>query len=197
MAPVNEYRTSREIPLIRLASFCRTLERALAARYAPADLPRLWRLFVSAECPECGIWISGDELHALTQPPCAEVASAKTGRMRLGDCARRGCNAAHYLVHLWNQEGIDWAELLLLADTFPSENAAAGRSGWKGWLPVLGRFKGYVVRGLALLAFVVLSLLARQFYQGGRIPFLREPEEFRVESFQPDPSWPVSRDSSE
>jgi hypothetical protein len=36
-----------------------------------------------------GTRISGKELFALSQPPTAERATAKIGRLRLGDCARK------------------------------------------------------------------------------------------------------------
>jgi hypothetical protein len=65
MVEAQQYRITRPVPLVRIESFCRSLEKVLTRSYQPNDLPRIWRLYVSAECPMCGILICGDELHAL------------------------------------------------------------------------------------------------------------------------------------
>lgn len=192
---VGDYRVTRQIPLVRLERFCRLLQESLAVSYSEPNVSRIWRLYISAECPECRIWISGDELHALALPPCAELASAKIGRMRLGDCARRGCNAWHYSVHFWNQEGIDWQRVLETAEGLASTRAPTPRSA--AWFPWQKLLKQYAPKVGASAGVVLLMLLAWQLYFGGRIPFLREPEKFRMDSVPADPSWPASLGSPE
>jgi hypothetical protein len=191
------YRTVCTVPLVKLEGFCRSLDSALAHGYEPQDVTRHWHLYVSGECPRCGIWIAGDELHALAQPPNAELATVKIGRMRLGYCARAGCESPECSLHFWQQEGIDWSAILILAEDF--ENEAAGpqkapsmdlRAFAKNVAPFAVRFAGAV--GCILMLFV-----ARQLYQGGRIPFFREPENFQLQTVPDDTSWPTPLSYSE
>jgi hypothetical protein len=198
MAQAQSYRITCQVPLLDLVTFCRSLQRTLATAYSPAEFERIWRLYVSAECPACGIQVCGDELRALALRPCAELASAKIGRMRLGDCARLGCGTWHYSVHFWNQENIDWPSLLEAAEELVQERTSPShaplRSGLRGLVSLATRV---VPRSTALLGVLVLLWLARELYLGGRIPFLHEPEKFIIDTSPPNRSWPAPMDGSE
>jgi hypothetical protein len=189
-----------------METFCRSLQDALGRRYPSADVAGIWRRYVSAECPACGIQVYGDELRALALPPSAELASAKVGRMRFGNCARQGCDAWHYCVHLWNQQEIEWPGFDEAAEA-PACDANLSFSPEGSWL----RFGSLQARllvywplafrrcAIAFLPFgLILALwLAREFYLGGRVPYLREPEKFRIETAAPDPTWPAPLDVSD
>jgi len=197
MVETQPYRFTRPVPLVRLELFCCALQQALAAAYASADLERFWRLYVSAECPVCGIQICGDELRSLAFPPSAELASAKIGRMRLGDCARRGCGAWHYSVHLWNPGEIDWASLMAAAATAERAIGTSRNAPGPYWLTLLGSTASYATRVAAILAAVFVLWLARELYLGGRIPYLREPEKFKTDTTPLDNTWPAPMDGTE
>jgi hypothetical protein len=185
------------MPLVGMEAFCRSLERALAVAYGSAELAGIWRLYVSAECPVCGIRVGGNELRALAFAPSAELASAKIGRMRLGFCARQGCEAWHYAMHFWSQEGIDWARMLEAAER--QEVGSSANASERQWFTALRTLtRGHAGR-VAAMASVVLALwLAREFYLGGRIPFLREPEKFSAETTTVDDNtWSAPMDASE
>ena len=147
-----------------------------------ADAGARRELKVTLDVTGCAIQVSGDELYALSQPPSPERATAKIGRMRLGDCARQGCEACYYRLTFQNQPGIDWQtvlseiEMLRQQRPGPVSGPTLHRLPWRGWM-----LSGLALRlGLALMLIAML-LLARQWRQGGRIPFLREPEHFRVD----------------
>lgn len=200
MQETRQYRLTKQVPLVRVKAFCRSLEAALAERYAEADREVVWRRYVSAECPQCGIPVCGEELRALAFPPRAELASAKTGRMRLGDCARRGCNAWHYDVHFWMQEKIDWPAVFEAAEKPAVTEAAPALSVAPGWLLGLQKLAIQYGPRVGMVACLFVGLwLARQLYQGGRIPFFREPERFTIHepAAVPDPAWPKPMDGSD
>jgi hypothetical protein len=165
--------------------------------YGPDDATRRWHLYVSAECAGCGIWISGDELRALARPPQAELATAKIGRMRLGYCARSGCACADYLLRFWQQEGIDWSAILVLAEDFEGEAVRAAKTPRTDWRAFARGLAPYAVRFAGASACILMLLLARQLYQGGRIPFIREPENFQLQTVADDTSWPAPLSYSE
>jgi hypothetical protein len=176
--------TVRQEHLCRLADFCQNLETALrAAGSTPEQCLEVFRTAVFAECVGCGIQVSGEELYALSQPPSAELASAKTGRLRLGDCARNGCEAWYYRVSIAPYQQVDWPKLLAEVDAPENQGRTGGSTArWWGLLwERLVRWRMLPRIGVAFAA-IVLLLLVRHWHQGGRIPLLREPEAFQVDT---------------
>ena len=83
----------------------------------------------------------------------------------------------------------DWAAVLARAENPPEEPGP--RSG--DWLrerikPILPFRPRASWRLWAALGGIALVLLARQIYFGGRIPLLREPENFRVDTVSSEDS---------
>ena len=177
----SEHVLTRQEHLLKLNPFCRALDKALALTGLPQEkLPEAWRAAVAAQCVQCGIEVSGKELFALSKPPSAELASAKIGRLRLGDCARKGCSSYYYRLTFHPYLEINWPEILAQAETIQDEPAdqppgklAYGRRGlWH--MPATRRLGG-------VFLLVLLLLIVRQWYIGGRIPLLREPEKFQAD----------------
>lgn len=154
--------------------------------------PRL-RDAISAQCVQCGIRLTGDELLALAEatedaegtraasrPPAPP--NPKVARLRLGYCARSGCDSCYYRVTFEPRPGLDWTKLLPGAELEVTTTAPAEDP---GHAERQAAFRSSVRRtaGKAALALGVLIVLlvARHWYQGGTIPYLREPEKFDVE----------------
>jgi len=172
----------RQARLEMLEAFCQALDRAFTrAGLAPEKSDEAWRVGVAAECVRCGIRIYGEELHALSRPPAEEYANAKIGRLRLGDCARSGCDSYYYRLTFYPCPEVNWAEILaaIERDTEESAGQKAGEPAHNnGWRLLLHSSATRRV-GVAL-AVVVILLVVRQWYIGGRIPLLREPHKFQV-----------------
>jgi hypothetical protein len=177
----------RQEEIRRLQPLCRALAEAIERRGVPPDQARAaWGADVAATCPRCGIAVSGVELLALSQPPAAETASAKIGRLRLGDCARRGCDSYHCLLTFKAPSEVNWLDLLSEAEGIlheqehPVEGSATpcqvvSQLAQRFWRSPSAR------RVWIVLAAVLFLTLARQWYRGGSIPLIREPEHFRVD----------------
>jgi hypothetical protein len=178
----------RQQELPKLQPLCRALAEALRrGGLGPEKALAVWRADVAAECTRCGIPVSGDELFALSQPPAAEHASAKIGRLRLGDCARSGCDSYHYQLTFSIHGQVDWAALLSQAEALlqEQEHPAGNGAAQHPMGSRLARFlwnSGRSRRLWIALAAVLFLLLLRQWHLGGRIPLLREPEHFRVDT---------------
>ena len=56
---------------------------------------------------------------------------------------------------------------------------------------------GYWTRAAVMLGMILLLWLAREWYLGGRIPFLREPEKFKIETTSSDNTWPAPMQASD
>ncbi len=192
-----ETATVRQEHLCNLARFCQRLDAGLRwAGMTPEQCQATFRRAVSAECTGCGIYISGDELYALSQPPSAELASTKTGRLRLGDCARQGCEAWYYRVNLWPQSQLNWPSLLAQIDLAEEEGQKPAALP-AFWGPACKRLMHSPLLPRIGIAFfvVVVLLVARHWQQGGRIPLLREPEKFQVDVAPEEESERATADS--
>lgn len=191
-----EYNTCVVIRLPDLGSFCSATEKILCEHWETFDTPQVWHICVSGQCRKCGLWISGDELYALAYAPRAEYATAKTGRMRLGFCAREGCDGYDYKVRFWDQEEVDWPALLEEVDRLREREALEAkarkslRMKWRNseW-PENVRYYG--LRAGAVAACLAGLFVARQYYQGGAIPIIREAEQFQLQMLPNDPTWPM------
>ncbi len=176
----------REEHLQKLAPFCRALGEALKqAGLASDQAEAVWRTSVTGECVLCGIRVTGDELSALTRSPDKDP-SEKIERLRLGDCARRGCDSFYYRLTFQTHPPLDWTKVLAQVETIndvPAEEAPDEAT--DATVPERPARSGLVRRLCIAVAIVVVLLLARQWYLGGRIPLVREPEHFKVDPAPP------------
>jgi len=172
----------RQEYLYHIADFCRKLAEALGSRSLSCEqIEEIFRISISAECVSCSIQVSGQELFAISQSPSAERANAKTGRLRLGDCARQGCAGCYYRFSFDPCENFDWQTILVEVDAVGSAHAeepAHNRA--ISWALILQ--SKYFVRAVFGIAILAVFLLGRQWYQGGQIPLLRQAEHFHVDS---------------
>ena len=192
----------RQAEISKLPALCRALVETLTRRgLGPESALAAWRAEVAAICPRCGISVSGAELFALAHPPAAETSSAKIGRLRLGDCARSGCDSYHYQLTFKMHGEFDWMDILSQAEGIlhdqehPAGSNATQRHGVSHLARLLWRSRR-ARRFCIALAAVLLLMLARQWYVGGRIPLLREPEHFRLTPGQRRPTPPRPRMSA-
>lgn len=178
---------ARQEHLQKLGSFCQSLHEALAkAGLSPEQILGVFRTGLEGECVVCGGRVSGEELFALSQPPSADRASAKVGRLRRGDCACKGCNSFYYRLSFCTDRGVDWTQIFSEADAIQrekTERATSRDSTTPPWTVVLMmQVPRYVWVGLG--AFMLLLFL-RHWYIGGSIPLVRAPEQFQVD---PEPA---------
>jgi len=147
----------------------------------PGVLDEYFRTGFCAECIECRIRLTGHELLMLSEDsaPDEKQTSPKVARLRQGYCARGGCDSYFYNLSFQDLPNIDWPKLL-------SESAVTAKLGSQDEIgKSLGLFGAQRHRLLATVAigfaaFILLFIL-RQLYLGGSIPFIREPENFRVD----------------
>jgi len=76
--------------------FCGVGQALAAGGLTKERCCELMRSEVRAECVQCGIHVSGEELFVLSELPGACKSNAKVQRLRLGDCARQGCDSYYY-----------------------------------------------------------------------------------------------------
>lgn len=173
-----------QVTIRELADFCAAVAEGLRHDPNGAAVRPLVEEALSAECVQCGIRLAGTELLKLGEPTTEAAAegagNARVERLRIGYCARNGCESHYYRLTRGARAGLDWGKFASpaqeLAGAAVSEQEKAGaqarRAANKQW---------NLLRIGAALLFLLVVLLVRQIYVGGRIPFIREPEQFRVD----------------
>jgi hypothetical protein len=170
----------REEPVRRLEKIVFALRQATGQCGLPPDKAReALRLTLTAECVDCGMRVTGDELLALSQWPTGRE-SIRIERLRAGYCARETCEFDRYRLRLRKHPELSWTKLLATSQTEEPRAAVevepAARSE-KSKPPFLQRA---AVRVGIVIAIMLLLFALRQLYFGGRIPLIREPEKFKV-----------------
>jgi hypothetical protein len=171
---------TRQEHLFQLPAFCRALDATLSNCGLPSR--QTFHTAVVAVCLNCGLVVSGDELFAVSQPADPERSAPSVGRLRAGECARQGCKGDYYQMFFKSDPRLNWLRVLAKVDARhwpkaepaprPDSPKSAGRPGPCGLLRRIGL--------CALLG--ILLLMIRQWQQGGRSPFLREPKHFHVDT---------------
>jgi hypothetical protein len=139
------------------------------------------RAAISAECVQCGMRLTGEDLWDWLQTDGSTAASPKLTRLQQGYCARRGCDSYYYTLTLKPCARTDWKELVAQAGPMLPFGQAQTVTLTRGPKVKYGMFATSVAIGLALVMFL---LLLRQYYLGSPIPWVREPEDFKVDRFE-------------
>jgi hypothetical protein len=172
---------TRQEHLFQFPAFCQSLDATLSNCGLPSQ--QIFHSAVVAVCLDCGLVVSGDDLFALSQPRDPERSSGRVGRLRAGDCAREGCKGDYYQIFFKSDPRLNWLRVLAKVDArrwpkaeappLPDSPIPGGRR--SGMCGLLRRI------GLCMLLLLAM-LLIRQWLQGGRTAFLREPEHFHVDT---------------
>ena len=175
---------ARREALTRLRVFCSGLIECLQqGGFTAEQVFAIFESSIAAECIQCRIQVSGKELFEVGMPAAeGQQPGPKIARMRLGDCARQGCDSMYCNIAFQPYPRVDWQAVIGRAES--RELAESGVLHVKAARRRLPRvnFTPHGLRRTGLLAgAIVLLIAARQYYYGGRIPLIREPERFRVD----------------
>jgi hypothetical protein len=165
-----------------LAAFYSALATALTENgLSGARLNELFAKSVAAECVQCGTALSGDEMGALAlADPNAELANPKLRRLKLGYCGSAGCNSYFYMVSLNPYPDVDWSQIVAKVEsrTAPLEHEPVAVP--EIALPASPRRKLFLRVAVGVLIILVL-LLIRHVWSGGRIPLLQSAPKYQVD----------------
>jgi hypothetical protein len=175
----------REVNLLKLGCFCQALAEAMGrAGLAAEQVWGVWGAAVTAECTRCGTVLEGQALMALAQAP-GENPTPELRRLRLGDCVQPGCESYFYRLTFRRHPPLEWPAVLAEVESIQAakERPRPGGVTAAEAAKVLLRL-GVTRRAAIAVGALLVLLLAWHWRMGGRIPWLREPEQFRV---TPDP----------
>jgi hypothetical protein len=166
-----------QMTIKEMADFSRNLAQTVARQPEPDKLRAAIDQALSAECVQCGIRLSGSELLKFEEETSDDP---RVERLRIGYCARNGCESLFYRVTCAPHPQLNWPGLLnpTYELTAEEKSAAASRKKWSAF----AKFRDKAMIRLAIgIVVLLIVFIARQIYLGGPIPFVREPEEFKVD----------------
>ena len=138
------------------------------------------RVALSARCERCGTHVTGEELLVFSGLPAAQE-SARVKRLRSGHCARAECAGDEHRLIFQNHPDLDWAKLFASGKEPEQPEQTEPVAAEATEVPKRASRWRTPIRVGILIGMAVLLFVLRQLYYGGRIPLLREPEQFRVD----------------
>lgn len=166
-----------QLSIKELPEFGRSLAQSVSKQPEPDRLRAAIDQALSAECVQCGIRLSGSELLKFEEESSDD---ARVERLRIGYCARNGCESLFYRVTCAPHPQVNWPALLNPAQELSAEERAGAEARAKKQDAARKRNKALIRTAVALvILFIVFAI--RQVYMGGSIPFIRQPEDFKVD----------------
>jgi hypothetical protein len=166
-----------QMSIKELAEFSRSLAQTISKQPEPDRIRAAIDQALNAECVQCGIRLSGSELLKFEGETSDDP---RVERLRIGYCARNGCESLFYRVTCGPHPQINWPGLLNPAHELSAEEKAAAELRAKKQATAKKRNKALLRGGVAVVVLLIVFAI-RQIYIGGSIPFIREPEDFRVD----------------
>jgi hypothetical protein len=177
----SEFYLVEERRLKDAAEFSRALSSAIV-RFSDEDATKVIALVskISTHCARCEIRLTGQEfLIAGTNPE--DEKPPKIQRVQLGYCARSDCGSNLYEVRYHRDTSIDWSaffERMYESKSKVDETKLLEEAALRSIKQA--RLKKQLQQVAAGTVVIAGLLIMWQWNRGGRIPFLREPEKFRV-----------------
>jgi len=176
---------ARQLDLAGAAQFARNLARTLAETGAPAAAVReTLANLVEAQCVQCGIRLSADDLLALADTGEPDPALApKAARLRQGYCARSGCESYYYQITCRPGGGVDWNKVLAGVETAAQaqRSQAAEDEAERAQAAKRTRRRRLAARVAIGVGIALVLLLIRQWATGGAIPLIRQPAKYTAD----------------
>ena len=140
----------------------------------------LFANYIEAECVQCGIRISGEEIGKISSLKVkGQAPDPKLMRLKRNYCARDACFSYYYRINLLPHPSVDWQKIkcqLVEQRTASQEQSElvtttfVSRPGRKAMI--------YVSAAVAL---VVLFFLLRHWLTGARIPLLQKAHHYQID----------------
>jgi hypothetical protein len=145
-----------------------------------SQLNEIFLTRLQTQCDRCGIHVTSNELTSVAVADNeAKLPHPKLERLRLGYCAREGCESDYYTIQFEDYPGVDWgivaaktSEWLAATDVAAKEQARRTAI----------RRRNRTIMRVALGLVIVCSLLLLRFVvQHGHLPFAKKPSKYQVD----------------
>jgi hypothetical protein len=164
-----------------LPSFNSHLGRALLETgLNPTEVSQILANAVCFSCQSCEILVKSDEMDLVAfAADSAELVHPKLKRMKVGCCAREGCDGVSYSVRMAGGAGVDWECLTAKALEQMAQQMAADAQTAQQQLrkKQLDRAKRIAIGLVAVLCCFALLF----YWKKGRLPFIKKAPKYRID----------------
>jgi hypothetical protein len=144
------------------------------------QLNEIFSTHLRSQCARCGIHVTGEEIMSVVVADHeGKLPQAKLERLRLGYCAREGCDSDYYTIRFENHPGVDWG--MVAAKTFEWLAAADIAAKERARRIAIRRRNRTILRVVAGVIIVCSLLLLRFIQAHGRLPFVKKPSKYQVD----------------
>jgi hypothetical protein len=183
--------TPKTIPIrvAGLALFYANLARALTdAGITGRRLNEILASHLRVSCARCDIHLTTEEIEQVSLvEETTQLSHPKLKRLRLGYCARAGCESDNYQIQLEAYPGVDWETVVAKANDLVSAQKAAEKAAVQRQArqKQTQRTKRAMLALLAVAACFLLLFVWRH----GRLPFVKKPHKYQIDpaSVSPGP----------
>lgn len=164
------------------AAYRAAVEEGKRMGLSAAELSDVFNRHFGAECLQCGIQVTGEELGQLAlASPHDPPTDPRLARLLQGYCARKDCDSYYYRLVFQAHPKVDWNRVARATSGTPAPAPAATPT--SGDRP--GRFwflEDPRVRRVGIgIAILLVLLVLRHFALGGRVPFLHRSPKYTVD----------------
>jgi hypothetical protein len=164
-----------------LARYYANLARALTETgISGSQLNEIFSTRLRARCVKCSIELTSAEIEQVSLvEDTTQLSHPKLKRLRLGYCAREGCESDDYRIQLEAYPGVDWESIAAKAnDLILAQNAAAQEEVQHQTKQKRNQRTKRAALGLLLIVFALLLLFV---WRHGRLPFVKKPHKYEID----------------
>ena len=175
--------TPKTIPIrvAGLALFYANLARALTETgITGRRLSEILSTRLQVSCVRCDIHLTTEEIEQVSLlEDTAQPSHPKLKRLRLGYCAREGCESEDYRIRLDAHPGVDWDSIAAKAnDLILAQQADAKAEEQHQIRQKQKQQTKRVALGLSALIVCILLLFV---WRNGRLPFVKKPNKYQID----------------
>jgi len=144
------------------------------------QLNEIFSTRVAAECVQCGIKVSGEDMGLIAvAEEGTPLPHPKLERLRLGYCAREGCESYFYSIVFEDCPGVDWKNVAEKANNLViAEKNAAREEEKRQTRRKRNRRMLRVALGLLAMVLLIVSWFVAQ---NGRLPFRKKLHKYQID----------------
>lgn len=176
------------IPIEDLELFHAGLAQSFFRAESSSDLFAKENEFIKFRCDACDITVNWQEVErvALAEDSLA-LSEPKLKRLKVGCCAREGCDAGTYLVLLPTASDLDWGRIA--ADAIAVMQQQKLIVAKQRQQKVTLRRRKSIIRNLRALVILLLFFVGAFWWKNGRLPFVKKTPKYRVAPESVDPRF--------
>ena len=171
-----------------LPRFYANLAQALAqAGINGSQLDEICSACLKVSCTRCDIHLTHAEIEQVSlAEDASQLSHPKLKRLRLGYCARDGCESDDYQIQLAASPNVDWDAIVTKANDLLSVQQAAEKETVRS--QKAEQRKHQAKRNVLALLILAVAILLMFVWRNGRLPFVKKTPKYQIDPASTSPA---------